>query len=343
MQGEAQSIKRGFYLAALLVALPVVGLTWWLNQEHPYVRYTYPLFLGGFCLWAWRLWAGARLERIEREVILAVGLVFLGKLAYGFFSPEPDWSEIESAYWVLAFVMVLVYLSFSPRQGLWVGLGVVGLTLVLGLLRFGGEWASSEFLSFLPSETRLLAMAGLLYLLAAVKDHLARANRQVEEMHTLARTDPLTGLPNRLALSERLEAEIQSPHGLFLALLDVDHFKQINDRHGHATGDAVLKEVARRLQAGLREGDVLGRWGGEEFMILLREESLQNVLAALERMRESIAFWPFEGVGAVSASFGVAEAQFGDTVHGLLERADQALYQAKRMGRNRVELAGLSP
>ncbi|MDW8091507.1 MAG: GGDEF domain-containing protein [Meiothermus sp.] len=295
--------------------------------------------MGAFCFWSWRLWAGARPERIEREVILAVGLLFLGKLAYGFSSGlELEHAEIESAYWVLAFVMVLVYLSFSPRQGLWIALGMVGLTSALGLW-FGRGRTSLELLSFLRNETRLLAMAGLLYLLAAVKDRLTQMNRRVEEMHTLARTDPLTGLPNRLALSERLEAEVQAPRGLFLVLLDVDHFKQINDRYGHAVGDAVLREVACRLRVGLREGDVLGRWGGEEFLILLREESLQNALAVLERVREGIAFWPFEAVGFISASFGVAEAHSGDTVRSLLERADRALYQAKRGGRNRVEPA----
>ncbi|MCS7058567.1 MAG: GGDEF domain-containing protein [Meiothermus sp.] len=339
MQGGAQGVKRPFYLAALLVALPAVGFAWWLNQDQPYVRYTYPLLMGAFCFWSWRLWAGARPERIEREVILAVGLLFLGKLAYGFSSGlELEHAEIESAYWVLAFVMVLVYLSFSPRQGLWIALGMVGLTSALGLW-FGRGRTSLELLSFLRNETRLLAMAGLLYLLAAVKDRLTQMNRRVEEMHTLARTDPLTGLPNRLALSERLEAEVQAPRGLFLVLLDVDHFKQINDRYGHAVGDAVLREVACRLRVGLREGDVLGRWGGEEFLILLREESLQNALAVLERVREGIAFWPFEAVGFISASFGVAEAHSGDTVRSLLERADRALYQAKRGGRNRVEPA----
>ena len=122
-------------------------------------------------------------------------------------------------------------------------------------------------------------------------------------------------------------------------LLDLDHFKQINDRYGHATGDEVLQEVGRRLRASLRKSDVLGRWGGEEFLIVMRGESQQDVLQALERLREDIAFWPFETVGAVSASFGVAEGHVGDSVNSLLERADRALYQAKRLGRNRVEIA----
>lgn len=158
-------------------------------------------------------------------------------------------------------------------------------------------------------------------------------------MHALARTDPLTGLPNRLALSEKLEEASHRIHGLYVVLLDIDRFKQINDRFGHISGDEVLKEVGRRLRASMRKHDALGRWGGEEFMIIMRGENQQDVLAAVERLREDIAFWPFEKVGTVSASFGVAEGHMGDGIHALVERADRALYEAKRLGRNRVEVS----
>jgi diguanylate cyclase (GGDEF)-like protein len=338
-------VKRVTYFWAMLVAIPSLSLVWWLRLEDPFIRFLYPLLalLCGF--WAWRVRARAGLEGIEREVIAGVGVFFGLKFIYNlyFSNLTTNWAEMESSYWALAYVMVLVYIVFTPRQGLMVGLAMVVLTLALGLFRLGGGFSSGnlleELLAFVRSEVRLLAMVGLLYLLATVKDRLTQMNRQVEEMHTLARTDPLTGLPNRLALSEYLEGESHQAHGLYVVLLDLDHFKQINDRYGHNVGDGVLKEVGRRLRSSLRKGDVLGRWGGEEFMIIMRGDSQHDVLAAVERLREDVAFWPFDGVGAVSASFGVAEGHMGDSIHSLLDRADKALYQAKHLGRNRVEFS----
>jgi len=242
----------------------------------------------------------------------------------------------------MAFVMILIYIAFDARRGLVYSLTLSVVILILGLLRLGGELVlgrhQSEFLAFVHSEVRLLAMAGLLYALAVVKDQLADAHQRVEQMHSLARTDPLTGLPNRLALSELLEEAVRSIHGLYVVLLDIDRFKQINDRFGHIVGDEVLKEVGRRLRTSMRKHDTLGRWGGEEFLIIMRADNQYDALAAVERLREDICFWPFENVGTVSASFGVAEGHIGDNGHTLVERADKALYQAKRLGRNRVEI-----
>ncbi|GIW31671.1 MAG: GGDEF domain-containing protein [Meiothermus ruber] len=341
----SKSKRRAVYFWAILLAIPVLLFIWLMRPEEGFIRWLYPAFILMSVSWAWRLYRGAHLGRIERETIGTVTLFFTIKLAYYLFwgNLEQNWVEIESTYWVMAFVMVLLYIVFDARKGLTYSLALAVVTLILGLLRLGGEVAQglyrTEFLAFVRSEMRLFAMAGLLYALAIVKDQLALANRQVEEMHALARTDPLTGLPNRLALSELLEEASQHMHGLYLVLLDIDRFKQINDRFGHAAGDEVLREVARRLRVSMRKEDVLGRWGGEEFMILMRGESQQDVLAAVERLREDIAFWPFKLVGPVSASFGVAEGHIGDSIHALVERADRALYEAKRLGRNRVEMS----
>ncbi|WP_337868572.1 GGDEF domain-containing protein [Meiothermus sp.] len=337
--------KRAAYFWAALLAVPVLFLIWLLRPEEGFIRWLYPFFMLMCASWVWRLYRGVDLNRIERETIATVTGFFSIKLAYYLFwgNLEHNWVEIESTYWVMAFIMVLLYIAFDAREGLAYSLSLAVVTLILGLLRLGGEIVmgqhQSEFLAFVRSEMRLFAMAGLLYALAMVKDQLAMAHRRVEEMHTLARTDPLTGLPNRLALSEYLEGESHQAHGLYVVLLDLDHFKQINDRYGHNVGDGVLKEAGRRLRSSLRKGDVLGRWGGEEFMIIMRGDSQHDVLAAVERLREDVAFWPFDGVGAVSASFGVAEGHMGDSIHNLLDRADKALYQAKRLGRNRVEFS----
>ncbi len=346
MQGlTTKDRKRTAYFWAILLAVPVLLFIWLMRPEEGFIRWLYPLFILMCIGWAWRLRRGNNLGRIERETMAAVTVFFTVKLAYYLFwgSLEQNWVEIESTYWVMAFIMILLYIVFDARRGLWYSLTLAAISLTLGLLRLGSEVAQgeyrAEFLAFVRAEMRLFAMAGLLYALATVKDQLADAHQQVQQMHTLARTDPLTGLPNRLALSEHLEQESHQAHGLYVVLLDLDHFKQINDRYGHTVGDGVLREVGRRLRTSLRKGDLLGRWGGEEFMIIMRGDSQHDVLAAVERLREDIAFWPFDGVGAVSASFGVAEGHMGDSIHSLLDRADKALYQAKHLGRNRVELS----
>ena len=119
-------------------------------------------------------------------------------------------------------------------------------------------------------------------------------------------------------------------------MLDMDHFKSMNDRYGHQTGDRVLIEISRRLQEGLPSTDVVARWGGEEFVILLRSCGLDDGLATGEKLRGQIADIVLVDVGQVTVSIGAAELQHDDTLDSWLARADEALYKAKRSGRNAV-------
>ncbi len=124
-----------------------------------------------------------------------------------------------------------------------------------------------------------------------------------------------------------------------LLLLDIDHFKMINDTHDHLAGDQVLIELTRRLGHQLRAVDVLARWGGEEFVILMPHCRATQALHAAERLRALVADQSFPEVGAVTTSFGVAEYQANESDHAWIKRADDALYAAKSRGRNRVYLS----
>lgn len=161
-----------------------------------------------------------------------------------------------------------------------------------------------------------------------------------EELTRLAITDVLTGLWNRRRVTEILTDDIEQARrygeSLSLLLIDVDHFKTINDTHGHQTGDRVLVELARRLSDRVRTTDVVGRWGGEEFVILLHHCQLRDALGTAEKLRRQIAEERFESPLAVSVSVGVAELQPDEQLGSLLARADAALYEAKRSGRNAV-------
>lgn len=169
--------------------------------------------------------------------------------------------------------------------------------------------------------------------------------RQKEYAELLARTDALTGLANRRAFDEAAEQEVQRAlrynTPLALVMTDLDHFKAINDRHGHHVGDQVLQHFARILSASVRNIDLVGRWGGEEFAILMPGTDLEEAVQAAERMRLAVenAECPLIDVACrCTASFGVAAFRPDTpTMISLLGRADAALYRAKDGGRNRVE------
>ena len=176
-------------------------------------------------------------------------------------------------------------------------------------------------------------------LVAARTAELVEKNRQLE---VLSVTDKLTGLYNRRKLDEVLEEELARSRRYAVAfaviMLDIDHFKHVNDTYGHGAGDEVLQHVAELLRTGTREADALGRYGGEEFVVVCRHCTRESGLATAAKVRAAIEGHEFPGVGRVTASFGVAAYREGDSVADLLARADGALYRAKDSGRNRVEV-----
>jgi two-component system, cell cycle response regulator len=167
----------------------------------------------------------------------------------------------------------------------------------------------------------------------------------IEETKRLANNDGLTGLSNRRRASERLEIEVTRSrryrNAMAVALCDVDHFKQVNDRFGHNMGDEVLVQVASALQTSLRNVDLVGRWGGEEFLVILPETDATGARTVGERLRKAIESLPpfVDGPEKVTCSVGMAIFDGDANTASFVDRADQALYRAKRGGRNRVEIA----
>lgn len=165
------------------------------------------------------------------------------------------------------------------------------------------------------------------------------AQTHQHQLRRLAAEDGLTGLANRRAFDDRLDEELAAHarhEAPSLLMVDIDRFKQINDAHGHAVGDTVLREIGTRLGLRVRAGDLLARIGGEEFALLLPATSLAHAMALAEELRALVADRPFPRAGTVTCSIGVGQRNDGESRDAFVQRVDAALYAAKRAGRNRV-------
>lgn len=182
-----------------------------------------------------------------------------------------------------------------------------------------------------------------------LRDELIRQKKQVEDLlgkvGIMAITDPLTGIFNRRHLETELEKEFSKrkryKQSIACLILDVDHFKRINDSYGHKAGDIVLRELAQRLKQTLRQVDILARWGGEEFLVVMPQIGREDALKSASRILAFVSNTKFEHINEhITVSIGVSCVSDSiNTPEKLVDTADQALYQAKNNGRNRVEIA----
>ncbi|MBX8529993.1 diguanylate cyclase [Pseudomonas cichorii] len=189
-----------------------------------------------------------------------------------------------------------------------------------------------------------LRLQGLATRVASMEQEALGFRSHLEEQRQKALIDPLTSLPNRAAWGERLEKEValwqQDKTNLLVCILDLDHFKRINDGYGHLAGDKVLKIVASVLKKRMRSTDFLARFGGEEFVMLLPATHVSIALTLLDELRAAVELCPFHFKGervTITVSMGVTAFRTGERSDVALKRADQALYRAKENGRNRVE------
>ena len=195
----------------------------------------------------------------------------------------------------------------------------------------------------------LLSSTFLTTRVQSTREHLRRQKAELaqalEQIRQLATHDDLTGLLNRRAMLDRMQLEqrrsLRSGSPLLIAQLDIDHFKAVNDTHGHAAGDLVLQSFADTVRRNVRDTDVLARWGGEEFVLLLCDTPAADAVALMERLRQAVQAMqvPVAQGGqpiTVTVSIGLARHAPADPLAGTLERADRALYAAKAGGRNRV-------
>ncbi|HZW26075.1 MAG TPA: GGDEF domain-containing protein [Gallionella sp.] len=227
--------------------------------------------------------------------------------------------------------------------------GLIVMLLVLGLRAAAALSGYAEFAqpqnAIAPHPVQIVSFIAIMatVLVGSVGFILMVKERTDREVLELAMTDSLTGIPNRRALMELSEHALarRGSSPMALMMIDVDHFKRINDTHGHPAGDAVLRQVARLLSGRLRGGDVLGRYGGEEFCVLAPDTDAEGARTLAESLRDIISFRPLHterGELSVTVSIGVAccPDDSARELKDLLAEADAALYAAKEAGRNRV-------
>jgi len=302
-------------------------------------------------------------------LVLAFHALFRTGLNLRFSDPSLTTEQVGAAILFLAYLMVhagpartmlLVFYLVAMLFGVlrlngkrlmllaMLALGAHGTALLLVLARDPAAQPRAVFAEFAVLAVVLPWFAAMGGYVNRLRLRLSDSNRDltraVERIEQLAIRDELTGAYNRRFLMECLARERSRAERLrasfSICLLDVDHFKSINDGFGHPAGDAVLIELPALAAAGLRGADVFGRFGGEEFLVILPDTSLAGAQALAERMRAAIEAARFSGIGErrVTATLGVAEYCAGEEVTALLARADRALYAGKTGGRNRVAI-----
>jgi len=204
-----------------------------------------------------------------------------------------------------------------------------------GLVRIMG--ISKEITSIIKAERVLQEKQTILE--AEVAKRTEALSQALKEMEKISNSDKLTGLCNRLKLDDILEkkmARMDKDLSFTLLMLDIDDFKEVNDTYGHQVGDRVLIEFAEVLRHAVRKTDTLGRWGGEEFMIICNDSDAEGVLKMAENIRKKLRAHDFKVLKKVTASYGISSYIESDTITTLIKRSDNALYEAKGMGKDRI-------
>jgi len=267
------------------------------------------------------------------------------------------------ASWLVVLVMIAVLLSFiHVAEGrsysiIWVTILPPVAFFLLG--RSAGAWLSALIFLYVivymylkmpdlpPAEIGMASWLNIVEVLTAqwflFRLYERSRAEAFAELERLSVTDKLTGLLNRSRLDTVLQQEIERHHRsgqpLTLVMCDIDYFKRINDQHGHLTGDRVLQDIAGLLTGNMRQSDICGRWGGEEFLIVCPDTASEAATVISNKLRTIIAAARLSKQLQLTMSFGIATLLPGETAEQLLHRADDALYQAKRNGRNRLEVA----
>ncbi|GIG54757.1 GGDEF domain-containing protein [Demequina activiva] len=332
-------------------AIAVFGLIITLSYTAFFATYDFEAFRGlvalnaAFCV----AYLGMLLlARLGRQLAAALALLCAAIAQLLISTAWVGWEAGLHLYLLLAAQLVFMVFTQRQRPLRWIFAAVALAAFLLAQLTMPASGAVVQMADVILNtmlSVNALLVASMLFILAAYSHYRAEkaqadASESAARAEYLANTDALTGLATRRPVMERLEVLSQAGGDEYcLALADLDHFKAINDAHGHACGDAVLAEVGTRLRTSLRVSDSVGRWGGEEFIFVLPDASLGDATIMMERVRSRVGSTSIscgDHEHAITVSIGLTAGDYAGTPHHAIRRADDALYEAKAAGRDRV-------
>ncbi|RIW31866.1 GGDEF domain-containing protein [Bacillus salacetis] len=337
MPMSIQKLKYRFYAVLLPVFLFVACLGWYeeVNAESPddLNLILLPIlvilfFISTLIVFFKKSW----IETSEKIMVIAICIVSAIRFTHAVsFELERTMTLGPFTYWMPMFYMFLFFL-LNTKWALLTTISTYVWFLGVALYKLPVLIGTPAMYVLVHYFFANLVFIVTLFFLQTVKQNYIKA----EVLEEMANTDYLTGLPNRRKIDQELILALDKQQKLAIIYLDIDYFKQINDTYGHTAGDRLLKEFTVKTLEVIGEKDFLGRWGGEEFMLILNDRDLEHAYLLAEKIRKEISENQFEHLDTLTASFGVTERLAGDTLDTLLNRADKALYEAKNRGRNRV-------
>ena len=347
---KPRSVIQGdkLFVNLMLVGVAVVACIWILEEYFnvilPYDRYGYfiTIAMGVCCLVLAHYFKHVNTAKILLFFYMSLYLISLTILSFINSANSGDIYSFASTLQWLPILYLVAFLFLSVKQAVFSTLGIFALLVTLLILPYVGflqvESASLKALSInitLSHAVYIYCMFGVIKL----KQNQKESQLKATQMEQAANNDGLLGIGNRRLLQAELNSRVAKRTPFSLLLIDIDFFKAINDIHGHLVGDDTLREITQCMNDNLRPQDLLGRWGGEEFLIIANGALFESALTLAERLRNAVENHTFTTVGKITVSIGVAQFRADTSLSQTFSQADKALYQAKNAGRNRVVAA----
>jgi diguanylate cyclase (GGDEF)-like protein len=332
----------------LLIVIAAVCLIWVVEEKleviFDYDRYGYIVTLAILpaCFYLSFVAKKTPIARVVVYIYLVLYILFLTVITFLQAANSGTIYTIASTLqWVPA-IYIVSFLFLSNKQAILSATGIYCLMLVLLFLAHADVFALNNTVLQAMLLNAALSQGVCIFCLFGVvklKRTTDASNLHAEKMEKAANIDGLLGIGNRRMLQRELNTMASGYTPFSLLLIDVDHFKAINDTHGHLVGDDILRELTQSIENSLRPEDTIGRWGGEEFLVLANGTELASAEMLAQRIRLAVEQQEFTTVGRVTVSIGVAPFQPNTSVSHTFSSADKALYEAKHAGRNRVVVA----
>jgi diguanylate cyclase (GGDEF)-like protein len=336
-----------FNLVLLVVSLSV-AIVWAveekLNVIFDYDRYGYfvTLIVVPVCYCLSVLTKKTHIARIVIFVYLVLYILFLVIVTFLQAATSGEIYTIASTLQWVPMIYIVSFLFLSNKQAIYSAIGIYFLMLLLLFLAHADVFSLKNTVLQAMLLNAALSQGVCIFCLFGVvklKKTKEASEQRAEKMEKAANIDGLLGIGNRRMLQQELNNMATNYMPFSLLLIDVDHFKAINDTHGHLVGDDILRELTTTMESSLRPDDTIGRWGGEEFLVLASGADLGIASSLAERIRSAVEKQNFSTVGRVTISIGVAQFEKNSSVSHTFSIADKALYQAKNKGRNTVVTA----